>query len=249
MPSPRYRAIAADLAERIRRGEYPPGTALPAQRELSVHYEVALATARQALQALIDDGLIVVEAGRGTFVAPARPAYRLDTLRSFVDDLREQGHRVSTEVVSHSLRTMPAWAAALWGERDTAARALRLERLRLVDGVPAIHQVSWVDEPYASRLRGTDFTAVALYAALADAGMDIVSATERITAAALTAASAGLLHRPEGSPVLVSERVTRTRDGAAGVVDRAVIAGELMQVRAERTVHQVSVQWGGPGQR
>lgn len=249
MAGPRYRVIAADIAERIRSGEYPPGTALPAQRELSARYDVALATARQALQSLIDDGLIVVEAGRGTFVAPTRPAYRLDTLRSFVDDLRDQGHQVSTEVVSCSLRAMPAWVGALWGERDGTARALRLERLRLLDGAPAIHQVSWVDQPYAQLVRGADFTATALYAALAEAGMEIAAASERIVAAALGAASAGLLHRPEGTPVLVSDRVTRTRDGAVGVVDRAVIAGELMQVRAERTVHQVSVQWGGPGGR
>ncbi|MEU7823457.1 GntR family transcriptional regulator [Catellatospora sp. NPDC049133] len=246
MAGPRYRVIAADLAERIRAGEYPPGTALPAQRELSARYDVALATARQALQALIDDGLIVVEAGRGTFVAPARPAYRLDTLRSFVDDLRDQGHQVTTEVVSCSLRAMPAWVASLWGERDGTAKALRLERLRLLDGVPAIHQVSWVDQPYAQAVRGVDFTGTALYAALADAGMQIASASERIAAATLGEAGAALLHQDADSPVLVSDRVTRTRDGAVGVVDRAVLAGGLMQVRAERTVHQVSVQWGAP---
>ncbi|GAA2383865.1 transcriptional regulator [Catellatospora methionotrophica] len=246
MAGPRYRVIAADLAERIRAGEYPPGTALPAQRELSARYDVALATARQALQALIDDGLIVVEAGRGTFVAPARPAYRLDTLRSFVDDLRDQGHQVTTEVVSSSLRAMPAWASALWGERDGTAKALRLERLRLLDGVPAIHQVSWVDQPYAPLVRGVDFTATALYAALADAGMEIASASERIAAATLGEAGAALLHQSADSPVLVSDRVTRTRDGAVGVVDRAVLAGGQMQVRAERTVNQVSVRWGAP---
>ncbi|GHJ43884.1 GntR family transcriptional regulator [Catellatospora sp. TT07R-123] len=245
MPGPRYRAIAADLADRIRHGEYAPGTALPAQRELGSRYDVALATVRQALQALVDDGLIVVEAGRGTFVAPTRPAYRLDTLRSFVDDLRDQGHQVATRVVSCSLRAMPAWVAALWDERDTAARALRLERLRLVDGAPAIHQVSWVDQPYADTVRTCDFSQTALYAALADAGMRIASAGEQIAAQALPAASAALLGRPEGTPVLVSERVTRTVAGTVGVVDRAVIAAELA-IRAQRTMHQVSVQWGAP---
>src|SRR5262245_47196992 len=88
--TPRYRTIAADIADKIRTGVYPPGTALPAQRELGAQYQVALATIRQSLQALCDDGLVVVEAGRGTFAAPVQPAYRLDTLRSFVEDLHEQ---------------------------------------------------------------------------------------------------------------------------------------------------------------
>ncbi|MFD0475186.1 GntR family transcriptional regulator [Nonomuraea thailandensis] len=38
----RYRAIAADLAAKIRSGHYAPGEALPPQRELSASYGVTL---------------------------------------------------------------------------------------------------------------------------------------------------------------------------------------------------------------
>src|SRR5690348_5157768 len=97
---PAYRRIAADLAEKIREGAYRPGDALPAQRELSASYGVTLMTLRQALQELRDEGLIVQQAGRGTYVTPVHAAYRMDTLRSFVDDLRDQGHEVTTEVLA-----------------------------------------------------------------------------------------------------------------------------------------------------
>ena len=53
----RYRAIAADLAAKIRDGHYAPGEALPAQRELSAAYGVTLMTLRQALQELVAEGL------------------------------------------------------------------------------------------------------------------------------------------------------------------------------------------------
>ena len=39
---PRYRAIAADLAARINAGQYAAGSALPAQRELSVRTQVTV---------------------------------------------------------------------------------------------------------------------------------------------------------------------------------------------------------------
>ncbi|MFC4063782.1 GntR family transcriptional regulator [Actinoplanes subglobosus] len=227
MKVPAYRRIAADLADKIRAGEYRPGDALPAQRELSAGYGVTLMTLRQALQQLREDGLIVQQAGRGTFVAPVQAAYRVDTLRSFVEDLREQGHQVTTEVVSAS-----------------AGPEFRLERLRVLDGRPVIHQTSRVPSPWAAALVGEDFRRISLYAALAEAGVTIVRASERIVPGLLAEPIAGLLRRPAGEPVFVSERTTYAMDEQPVVVDRAVILGDLMEIRAERAATRLSLQWG-----
>lgn len=230
---PAYRRIAADLAARIKAGEYRPGDALPAQRDLSSRYGVTLMTLRQALQQLRDDGLIVQQAGRGTFVAPAQAAYRVDTLRSFVDDLREQGHQVSTEVLE----------AALEPASGNAGPALRLVRLRRLGGQPAIHQTSWVRPPHGATVSGEDFRVTSLYAALARAGVTIVRASERIVPGLLDESVAGHLGQPVGGAVFVSERTTFAIDDQPVVVDRAVILGELMEIRAERAATRLSLQW------
>src|SRR5258705_10311522 len=142
---PGYRAIAADLAAKIHAGHYAGGWALPAQRELSTAYGVTLMTLRQALRQLSDEGLIVQQPGRGTFVSPPHLAYRLGSLRSLTDDLREQGHDVRTVVVDR----------AMHGTR------LRLERIREFAGSPSVHQASWIPEPFAERLSTVDFAATA----------------------------------------------------------------------------------------
>ncbi|HWS31695.1 MAG TPA: GntR family transcriptional regulator [Actinoplanes sp.] len=224
---PAYRQIALDLTEKIRTGVYRPGEALPAQRELSVRYGVTLMTLRQALSSLRDDGLIVQHAGRGTFVAPVQATYRVDTLRSFVEDLREQGHDVTTEVLS-----------------KTVTDGLRLERVRYLGDQPVIHQTSWVPEPHGSRVGDEDFRRVSLYVALAEAGVTIVRASERIVPGLLDTTSAARLGRPAGSPVFVSERTTYSMDDEPVVTDRAVILGDLMEIRAERAATRISVQWG-----
>lgn len=240
---PAYRRIAADLADKIRAGVHRPGDALPAQRELSVRYGVTLMTLRQALQELRDEGLIVQQAGRGTFVAPVQAAYRVDTLRSFVEDLREQGHDVTTEVVSAAIRQTPAEIRA--GLR-TEERALRLERVRHLTGRPVIHQTSWIRQPHASALRGEDFRKVSLYTALAEAGVTIVRASERIVPGLLVEPIAGHLRRPAGEAVFVSERTTYAMDDQPAVIDRAVILGDLMEIRAERAATRLSLHWGTP---
>jgi GntR family transcriptional regulator len=214
---PAYRRIAADLADKIREGTYRPGDALPAQRDLSAQYGVTLMTLRQALQALRDEGLIVQQAGRGTFIAPVQAAYRVDTLRSFVEDLREQGHDVTTEVLSVSMEE----------SADAGGRGLRLERLRLL----------------GSRVRGETFRLISLYVALAEAGVTIVRASERIVPGLLEEPVAGHLQRPAGGAVFVSERTTYAMDDQPVVVDRAVILGDLMEIRAERAATRLSLQW------
>ncbi|HEY1488392.1 MAG TPA: GntR family transcriptional regulator, partial [Micromonosporaceae bacterium] len=196
MSDPKYVAIAADLTAKIRAGSYAPGAVLPSQRELSVAYSVTLATLRQALAVLERDGLVSQQAGRGTFVAEPRIAYQLDSLHSLADDLRAQGHTVDTSVVSRAMRRT---------SQLPSERALRLERVRRLAGRPAIHQVSWVAEPYGSALSAVDFGCVSLYQALAEHGVVVHRAQERLRPALLTSPVAELLDQPAGSPVFVSE--------------------------------------------
>jgi GntR family transcriptional regulator len=242
----RYRAIAADLAEKIRTGRYAAGEALPAQRELSASYGVTLMTLRQALRQLTDEGLIVQQAGRGTFVAPAHLAYQLDALRSLTDDLRKQGHEVRTSVVGCAVRRAPAWVSGRLRTR-AGETALRLERVREFAGRPAIHQVSWVRQPYAEQVRHRDFAKGSLYGALAEAGVTVARATETIRPDLLADTVATHLGEDPGTPVFVSDRTTYALDATAVVVDRATILGSMMEIRAERAATGLSLRWGATG--
>lgn len=64
-----YEQIAADLADRIARGEYVPGTRLPSNRTLAELYSVSTATIERAHILLRERGLTYGVIGRGVFVA------------------------------------------------------------------------------------------------------------------------------------------------------------------------------------
>jgi GntR family transcriptional regulator len=68
-PIPPYRQIAAILKRRILSGQYPPNTRIPTESELVETYEVARTTARRAVGALREDGLVYTVPQRGTYVA------------------------------------------------------------------------------------------------------------------------------------------------------------------------------------
>lgn len=62
--------VAADLTERIARGEYPPGTQLPTYASLAALYSVSEGTITNVMRRLRDRGVVVGIQGRGTFVPP-----------------------------------------------------------------------------------------------------------------------------------------------------------------------------------
>jgi GntR family transcriptional regulator len=198
---------------------------------------VTLATLRQALQRLEADGLLSQQPGRGTFVAEPRAAYRLDSLRGFAEDLRAQGQTVSTQILGQAVRKPPGWVAAQLGAPDPA---VRLERLRLLAGRPAVHQLSWIRD---AGLAGADLSGTSLYAALADRGVAVHRAAEVVRPGVLDEATAALLGQPPGTPAFVSDRVTYGLDDAPLVFDRATILGTALEIRTERAVTGLSMQW------
>jgi GntR family transcriptional regulator len=71
MPARRqtYVEIADDMEERIRLGEYPPGSTLPSRRELADIYLVSVSTIDRATSLLRDRGLTEGHPGVALYVA------------------------------------------------------------------------------------------------------------------------------------------------------------------------------------
>lgn len=67
-PVPPYQQIAEILRRRIRAGRYRPDTRIPTESELVEEFEVARTTARRAVSALREEGLIYTVPNRGSYV-------------------------------------------------------------------------------------------------------------------------------------------------------------------------------------
>lgn len=65
---PPWRMVADDLRRRIESGEFTSGSPLPSLSVLEDEYKVSRTTARKAVMALSNDGLVESVRGWGTFV-------------------------------------------------------------------------------------------------------------------------------------------------------------------------------------
>src|SRR6478735_4885406 len=79
---------------------------------------------------------------------------------------------------------------------------------------------------------------------LADTGVTVARASEVVRPGLLDPAAARHLHEPQGSPVLVSSRITYTLDATPVVSDHATILGSMMEIRTERAATGLSLTWG-----
>jgi GntR family transcriptional regulator len=68
---PMYLQIMDQIKQKILSGDWPAGYALPSIREMSANTSVSVITVKRAYTELETEGVIVTQAGRGSFVAEA----------------------------------------------------------------------------------------------------------------------------------------------------------------------------------
>ncbi len=225
----RYEQIAAELRDGILAGRYAPGERLPRQRDLAATWKTTLPTVRQALDELQEDGLLRVEHGVGTFVADLARAYDPFAVASFTEALRERGLESETRLLSLDTKAHSPDASAALGATEREG-LVALTRVRLVGGVPLVHQRSYLAGRHRTKLARYDGT-TPLYEFLRDRmGLLAAAYRETLTADAIPADVAQVLSLSAGVPVLVSRRTSATADGQPLLYDEAHMPPSRVQV-------------------
>jgi len=111
-----------------------PGSPAPSERELVQHFGVARMTVRQALDALVGEGLLERVPGRGTFVARARVDLQA-RLASFSEEMGRRGMKPDSRTLLARMESAgPGVARAL--EINEGDRVVHWQRLRTADDIP-----------------------------------------------------------------------------------------------------------------
>lgn len=230
----RYAALAAALRQRVVRGEWLPGSALPAEQALAAEHGVALATLRRALELLVEQGLIERIHGKGTFVRSGIAGASM--LRFFRFGEGVAGQLPASRILSRTVLAAPADAARALGLAPGES-ALRLQRLRLIDGEPCLLEHIWLpldlfdalapreDAPAAADADAPHDWPALLYPFYASrCGVHVQRAVDDIGFGVLTAPQARSLELAAGHPCAVVTR--RATDLAGRCVEWRVTRGD-----------------------
>jgi GntR family transcriptional regulator len=202
--APRYYEIEQALRARI--VDLEADAPLPSDAQLCREFGVSRMTARNAVQRLVQDGLVYRLPGRGTFVADYGTHRHAGSLTNFSDGMRRKGRSPSSRLLVRGIR--PATTATATRLRlEPGANVVIVSRLRLADEEPVAieHAVLRIDA--APALLGADLQAGSMHATLVGAGLVPTSGRATISAEAASKEEARLLRVTTGWPLLVERRV------------------------------------------
>ncbi|MGW6546583.1 GntR family transcriptional regulator [Streptomyces massasporeus] len=202
-PVPLYHQLAQQLEAAIARGVLAPGNLLGNEVDLSVRLGLSRPTVRQAIQSLVDKGLLVRRRGVGTQVVHSQVKRPLE-LSSLYDDLETAGQAPTTEVVRNEVVPASCEVAAALGVPE-GEEVTVLDRLRRTHGRPVALLRNHLPVSLPA-LDGARLESTGLYRMMRSAGITLHSARQTIGARAATAQEAARLDEREGAALLTMQR-------------------------------------------
>ncbi|MCM8594373.1 GntR family transcriptional regulator [Accumulibacter sp.] len=208
--SPLYRQIKDLIMRNLASGEWGPGDSIPSEAELAGRFGVSQGTVRKAVDEMAAENLLVRQQGRGTFVATHRDP---GSFFRFLRLAANEGEMPATQSVP-----LECWRARAGAD---VARTLALETgapitiirrlLKLGDEAVVFDEIYLSSELFPDLSLEVLRSGESLYSLFETRyGVRMIRADERLRAVAADRVSADLLKVPDGSPLLLVERVTFT---------------------------------------
>ncbi len=211
-PVPIYYQLEEIIRQQIDDGTLMSGKAIPSEREYAELYQISRMTVRQAINKLVNEGLLYRKKGTGTFVQPKKVEQVFQKLTSFSEDMIERGLVPKSKVLT--FEHVPV--------NDLIAKSLKLEnnstvlkivRIRYADDSPMAIETSYMPADLMKDLLPEQAEESIYEFIEKNLQLKIQTAYQELEATIADEKLANLLNISEGDPVLLINRITYTSDG------------------------------------
>ena len=211
-----WRQIADRMRQGIAAGTLGEDGRLPPELALSERFGVNRHTLRSAIAALVQEGVLRAEQGRGTFVADRRRlSYPISSRTRFSAGLEGQARERRSLLIAHATEPATATIAAALG-LTAGAPVLRLETVSEADGRPVSRATAWLDAGRFAGFAEVYAASRSITAAFARFGVaDYLRKSTLVTARHADPADLADLRLSPGAIVLVTVAVNVDIEGRA----------------------------------
>jgi DNA-binding GntR family transcriptional regulator len=203
---PQYRRLYEILRSHISNGVYPEGVLLPSENDLCKMHGLTRPTVRQALAKLVNEGYISKHHGKGSIVKSIPKGIGILSIESTTSSLGS--NKLVTRMLS-SPQAIP-WPDTFFyelSETEKESGCLFLERLRILDNIPILYEITYLPNINLPRFTTRNFENKSLFNILRqNYNIDITGGDQKIWAIKANGNVAGHLQVPEGSPILHMQR-------------------------------------------
>lgn len=147
--SPLYQQLMEDIKLDIGNNKYVPGERIPSESELASIYNVSRITVRRAVSELCDEGYLVKQQGRGTFVTPPKITRKImqdNNVLSFTATCAMSGFHAGAQTLDRKI------VPSRMDERHflrlpEGSNVVYLQRIRTADGKPVLLENNFFASP------------------------------------------------------------------------------------------------------
>ncbi len=219
--------------EKIKNGEYSPGSLLPTETEIMNQYKISRVTVRKAMDMLLGDGLISKKRGYGTCVQQKKVEQTMQRVLHFSEEMQKKGISSSTKMLINEV--VPATiqiAEALDIAEGTPL--VHVYRLRCANDVPMCVESAYFELALCPDVPNHDFSVKSLRKFLEE-NYDIqwTHASQKIFAINANTQLAKQLDISHDNALIYIERVSYTADGKAGEFLQGYYRGDSYYLTTE----------------
>ncbi|PJK20473.1 GntR family transcriptional regulator [Mycobacterium goodii] len=222
------RQVADVLRHQIYEGAYEQG--LPSETELAAEFFVSRNTVREALAVLKHEGLIERGTKVGTHVAVRKFDHGLDALVGLKETFKDYGE-VHNEVRAALRPAAPPAVARKLG-LEPGAEVVFVERLRYLGDLPLSLDLTYLVPDIGEQVIGYDLETNDIFTLVERvSGQRLGGATLALEAVSADPHSAATLQVPNGSALLMAERLTSLDDGRPVDLEYIRMRGDRITMR------------------
>ncbi len=200
--APIYLQLREVVRTKIEEGEYLPGRAIPSENELAEFYGINRLTVRNAIDALVAEGLLKRVQGKGIYVVGNKIERDLETLGGFTQTMREKHTEPSTKILIKAQRPADVKYAHIFGIHPEDM-LYYIKRLDYADNDPISIEEIFLPYVLVPELEGIDLKVFSIYEVYDFYGINLKRAWQTLDLAQLEPSDARMLNIDPSQAVLV----------------------------------------------
>ncbi|WP_404351135.1 GntR family transcriptional regulator [Sutcliffiella horikoshii] len=234
-PIPIYYQLESYIKNQIEAGFILPGENIPSEREYAESYGISRMTVRQAINSLVNEGLLYRKKGSGTFVSEKKIEQPLQGLTSFTEDMKKRGMTPTSKLIHFEVIPANSFIANELKISEYAP-VYEIKRIRLADGEPMALETNYLSANLVKGLTEEEVKA-SIYSYVEEKlGLRITHAEQLIESVRASEEHEKLLFIEKDHPMLYIQRNTFLHDGTPLELVKSVYRGDRykFQIKMER---------------
>jgi len=198
--SPIYLQLREVVRTKIEEGEYLPGTAIPSENALADTYGINRLTVRNAIDALVHEGMLKRVQGKGVFVVGDKVERDLDSLGGFTQTMRSKSKKPKVKILAKNIRKAGEVMSRIFSV-DPDSDLYYIKRLCYADDEPFSLEEVFIPSDVVPKLDGIDLSVFGIYEVYDFYGIQLKEAYQTLDIAKLPQKDARMLGIDASLPV------------------------------------------------